>query len=489
MTRFSVIAVAMLVLVATPGCLKKNAAKEKSSASTLQDSPKAPLGSPTNLRVALSAAGEMRISWTDNSSEELGFKVERAPHPTLGFLVVGTTAADTTVLYDRQGIVVNTTYYYRVYAYNASGVSLPTETMMVTTPSTFANLAAPSDLTGSAVSTTQINLAWVDNSAAEEGFEVSRSTDGGILWTPLATTAANVTTYQNRNLTPGSSYRYRVRAVLGTSYSSYSNEVGLSTPSTETISPPMGLTTSVKSSTSVVLNWSDTSGNEDGFKVEKSTDGVNFGQVLVTPANSQTAEVTGLTAGTLYAFRVRAFNTTGDSPFSNIVTARTLKIAPLAPTVLTGTGQADGGIRLTWTDNSDNEESFVLERRVGPTFGAFAVLTTLNPDATSYTDNDIVAISAYEYRLKAANSVGESGYTNIVNIGAPAVAPAAPSQLVATVLSQTQVKLDWKDNSINESGFKVEQSTNGGTTFTQSGSPTAANVTTFTVAGLTANTP
>jgi hypothetical protein len=79
--------------------------------------------------------------------------------------------------------------------------------------------AAPSGLSATAVSSSQINLVWTDNAGYnEDGFKVERST-GGNSWTQIATTGPNVTTYASTGLSANRTYSYRVRAynVLGNS--------------------------------------------------------------------------------------------------------------------------------------------------------------------------------------------------------------------------------------------------------------------------------
>ncbi len=81
----------------------------------------------------------------------------------------------------------------------------------------------PSNLTATAVSETQIDLSWNDNSDNESGFKLERSPGGADIWTQIATVEANVTTYADTELTCETTYDYRVRAYNTSGDSDYSN--------------------------------------------------------------------------------------------------------------------------------------------------------------------------------------------------------------------------------------------------------------------------
>jgi hypothetical protein len=89
--------------------------------------------------------------------------------------------------------------------------------------------AAPTNLTATPISSTQINLAWTDNANSETGYYVERGVSGGG-WTPIATLAANANSYANTGLMPGTTYGYRVRAYNAFGSSAYSNEPTATTP-------------------------------------------------------------------------------------------------------------------------------------------------------------------------------------------------------------------------------------------------------------------
>ncbi len=91
--------------------------------------------------------------------------------------------------------------------------------------------AAPSNLTATAVSSSQINLSWADNSNNENGFAIERKTGSGGTYAEIATVGAGVTSFQNTGLTASTTYYYRVLAFNADGDSAYSNEASATTQS------------------------------------------------------------------------------------------------------------------------------------------------------------------------------------------------------------------------------------------------------------------
>jgi hypothetical protein len=90
---------------------------------------------------------------------------------------------------------------------------------------------APSNLAANAVSSTQINLSWTDNSNNETVFKIERCTGNNCTnFGEIAQVGANVTSYPNSGLTKNTWYRYRVRASNANGDSAYSNTVTEKTP-------------------------------------------------------------------------------------------------------------------------------------------------------------------------------------------------------------------------------------------------------------------
>ena len=155
--------------------------------------------------------------------------------------------------------------------------------------------------------------------------------------------------------------------------------------------------------------------NEAGFKLERSTDGVNFTQIGSLLANTTSYPASNLDASTTYHFRVRAYDGNNHSGFSTVAVATT-QAAPAAPSNLLATPSA-GRITLTWTDNATNEMGFKLERS---TDGVnFIQLGFLAANTTSYPNAGLTSGATYHYRIRAYDGSNHSAYSNVASATVP----------------------------------------------------------------------
>src|SRR2546422_5391328 len=144
------------------------------------------------------------------------------------------------------GLAAGTGFSYQVRAYNVAGNSAYSNMAIVP--------VAPSGLTATSVSGTQINLAWTDNATNEVGYRLERCSGVGCSnFLEIATVGAGVTTYQNTGLIAGTTYGYRVRAYAAAGTSDYSTPAS-ATPALPPI-PPSGPTATPVSGTEIDLPW------------------------------------------------------------------------------------------------------------------------------------------------------------------------------------------------------------------------------------------
>ena len=147
------------------------------------------------------------------------------------------------------------------------------------------------------------------------------------------------------------------------------------------------------SSSQINLSWTDSDSTEAGFKIERCSGAgcSDFAQIATVGTNVTSYSNTGLTALTSYSYRVRAYNTAGDSDYSNTASAVTLEAPalPLAPSNLVASAFSKSQINLTWTDNSGNETGFRIERCKGSTCTNFALIATVGANVTSYSNTKL----------------------------------------------------------------------------------------------------
>ncbi|CAN5796606.1 hypothetical protein BH23GEM5_BH23GEM5_08010 [soil metagenome] len=253
---------------------------------------------------------------------------------------------------------------------------------------------------------------------------------------------------------------------------------------------PTGLTATV-SGAQVTLNWADNATNETRYEVYRSTtSGFTPGEanrIATLGADVQTYTDTGLTAGTTYYYRVAACNSAGCTPSGQAsATVPVLVVVPSAPTLSTPT-VSGSQVTLTWTDVA-NETRYEVHRGTTSGFTPSDANRIATPTAGTTTYQDMnVPPGTYYYVVRACNVAGCSVPSNQVSATVAETAPAAPTSLVATAASATQINLSWNDNSANETEFRIERRTGTGGTYAQIAT-VGANVTTYPDTGLSSGT-
>ncbi|MDD5194775.1 MAG: fibronectin type III domain-containing protein [Candidatus Omnitrophica bacterium] len=285
-----------------------------------------PPAAPTNLTAASISSSQINLAWQDKSNNEEGFKIERSLNQTSGFIQAASVGANITS-FNNTGLNADTIYFYKVKAYNSGGDSAYTNIANATTAQV--PPAAPTNLTATTVTSTQINLAWIDKANNEAGFKIERAV-AGANYTQIGTVAANITVYNNTGLNANTTYDYKVRAYNNAGNSTYSNTASASTAQ---VFPqaPSNLQATAVSSSQINLNWQDNSNNEAGFKIERSLSSSSGFSQIASVSNISSYSNTGLNASTTYYYKVLAYNGGGNSAYSNLANATTSSVANSPP--------------------------------------------------------------------------------------------------------------------------------------------------------------
>jgi subtilisin family serine protease len=180
------------------------------------------------------------------------------------------------------------------------------------------SLQTPASAASTVLSTSSISLTWVDKATGESGYLIERKPNGGV-YALIASLPTNTSAYTDNGLVDGTRYFYRIKAVNTIPAESRSVEISNTTP----LNQPGNLAATRISNTNVLLEWSDHSSTESGFKIERKTGGSAYTELATVGTNISSFNDFSVSSSTRYEYRVRAFNATGYSDYSNEVSIRT----------------------------------------------------------------------------------------------------------------------------------------------------------------------
>jgi titin len=391
---------------------------------------------------------QINLTWNNIPFNEQGFRLERKAGAGGSFVWISQPGVNATSFSDN-GLNPNTVYSYRILAFNASGASSWVETSC-TTP--VPNIAAPTGLQAQAVSGPQVDLSW-QYTGTVDGFDVYRQ-NGGI-FQKVGQASGSSRTYSVTGLYPGQSYTFYLKAVYLGYGSNPSNTASATTLSAPV--PPSNLSATAITATRIDLLWQDKSGNEDGFRVYRKRYGGAYEKVKELGQGVQAYSDTGLTGNTLYYYQVAAFNSLGERKSSEVHASTQVNIG--TPTNLQAIIQSSTSVRLTWEDNSDNEEYFWIYMNDVNDGTGYKTWKTDGPNIVSYNAAGLTPGKVYYFFVRAEQAVLFSNASNWAT--ADLSLPSAPTNLQASAFSSTQVNLSFQDNANNEVGFVLQRMNQG----------------------------
>jgi fibronectin type 3 domain-containing protein len=216
------------------------------------------------------------------------------------------------------------------------------------------------------------------------------------------------------------------------------------------------LSASTISAYEVDLSWPTAVANATNYSIERSVDGTNFAPVAIADDSASFYKDKSCSGSTTYYYRVRAFNSGGYAPSSNVVTVATVTGKPAARN-LTAKATAWNEIDLSW-DLSNYSSVKVMRSGDTVHYGTIAQLAT---NATQYADTHITASTKYYYKVVVTNASGNSPYSNVAAAVTLPKVPSAPSGLKAATISQTEIDLTWQPGASGVGGYAIDRSTDG----------------------------
>ena len=436
--------------------INSNGASATTATAALLTYPAAP-----TLSATVASPTEIDLTWTASTSAT-NYKLERSSD---GGNTWTQAVVQTALTYKDTSLSPNVVYKYRVSATNATGYSPLSAVISANTA-----LPAPTMFAATVASATEVDLAW-KVAASATSYKIERSADSGTTWITLvpgtALTGASVA-FADTTVSGGITYSYRISTVANGGYSAPSATI---TALTSPIAPVLSVTSTTASA--VNLSWTAPA-TATSYKLESSTNGGTTWSTVVTQATTTYAN-TGLTVATIYKYRVTAINASGGT-VSAVVSAST---NPTDPMSLVATATSASQVNLTWTTVSAAATYKIDRSPDGQTWTTLN--TSLNSASVSYNDTGLTAGTVYYYRLTAIDSLGTQIPAGVLQT---LTFPAAPASLTATPVSPTQINLAWTP-APSATGYQVQESTDGGTTWSIIATPTGV---TYSVTGLTTDT-
>ena len=304
---------------------------------------------------------------------------------------------------------------------------------------------APSNVQASPADQHSINLTWNDNSNNEDGFKVYGS--GG---TYIGQVGANTNAYTVGGLDPNTNHCYVVSAFNSSGESAKSDQACATTGQFAPSAPSNAQIVPVDAGSGWMLTWQDNSNNEDGFQI--AGDYYNQTPVNIQQTGANVASYVLPTDQAVYdCFDVSAFNSGGYSGWSNWACKPSV---PAPPSNVQTVALSPTEVRVTWQDNSNNEDGFVVRKDYNVTVGA---------NTTSYVWENVSPNTWWCFEVAAYNAAGQSDWSDWSCLWTPPEGgpPAVPSNVQATWQINENVDiansliLTWSDNSNDETGFEI----------------------------------
>jgi len=340
------------------------------------------------------------------------------------------------------GLLAGQNYWYRVSATNGTSSINSNTVQVLTIPATpVANQPSSSGQSG-------FTASWSASTGATN-YLLEVSTDNFITllagYSPklLTSTSENLV-----NLASSTSYKFRVKATNGSGNSAVSNII---TVLTAPIAPTANQATSITAS-GFTASWLPVSGVTT-YLVDVS-DNDSFNPLVVgypKTVSATSLAVTNLNAGTIYKYKIRAFNGTA-SANSGVISVLTLPGSPVA--TITPSSISQTGFLLNWASVT-GASSYTIEIS-SDNFNTF--VSNYGPKLTSLTSENVMGLNpgtSYTVRVKAFNATGSSVSTQLTTV----TLPAKPELNVPSQITQNGFTIDWAALT-QITGYELEISSN-----------------------------
>lgn len=364
-------------------------------------------GSPkgVTLKVTASDYNALKLSWSKNSYAD-GYEVYRSTtEGSRGSLIKTINDNDTTTL-TNSGLTVGKTYYYTVRPFILVDGDPVGE---VYSP----QVAGSTSVTVPVLKAERngydsIKLTWTQVTGAT-GYNLYRYDAKAKKYTLLKTFMRGTdVSYIDTSLTCGTTYQYKLTTLRNSAESDFSVAVS----ATPTLEKPSNVKAARSGYASVKLTWGQVDG-ADGYKIYRYSSSKKTYTLIKTIESGSTLSYknTGLTTGTTYQYKVKAYRGAADSEYSAVVSAKpTLS----KPTGLKAARSGYSSIKLTWNKVSGAKGYKIY--RYHASKEKYVLIKTIESGSTlSYKNTGLATGTTYKYKIKAYRGSSDSEYSAVVS--------------------------------------------------------------------------
>ena len=439
---------------------------------------------PTGLAAETTSDTTIVLSWDalENNIGEYIIEYSTSDSP-YDFVVVDTV--DKTITdFEHTDLAPASTYYYRLIASNLNQISEYSDTVMATTYPEIP--LAPTDLTAAAISDTEVDLTWEAVEGTITGYVIERATENEeASYSQIDSVGSDITSLSDIDLTAGTTYYYRVKAVNSTSSSAYSDVANTTTNLGDELA---GFTAEGTSSSEITLSWYAIDGEVDSYVLESAGEETGPFTELIALDSDTSYIHTDLTADSTVYYRLKYISNDISSAYSDTISATTLPETPDAPTALAADAVSSSAIDITWTLPNSTMTGLILESAFTDEEEEYSELVSLGPDETSYRHLNIDPATTVYYRIKTVNSTVESEYSTTVSATTEASPLGEPTDLTVTDSTDSSISISWTAGTGDIENYIIESSATGATNEFTAIDTVDAETTTFTQTDLTADT-
>ncbi|MDO8490092.1 MAG: fibronectin type III domain-containing protein [bacterium] len=446
---------------------------------------------------------EIDIAWTDNSSNESYFSIERKPENG-AFSQISTTTAS---VYANSSLTASTTYVYRVSAVNGAGASTYSNELTVTTatppgavapppapvpapspapqqnqqsnPSGDPALSQPVEKKGVPppvapslflvrydVSKKQVEISWTGDISNAVKIELQRSASlGNFATIQNVSLEANTVAALDMATQLRASYGYRLKISGADNSFVYSTEAAVTTQAPPAPPPAAPTDLSVSAQDGVAsLAWTDNATNETGFELLRRP---AFSGKVVLPQDASNYSDRDVISGKQYIYRLRAINKSGVSDFTSETSILIPRIVqkPGAPILSASYDPQSRVVALVWTYSGENQISFQLMRKATGA-AKYALAKEIDSEKSfdktrnTYSASDSVEYgSSYQYVIRVSNETDfvDSNEVSITSSTPPPAKPEIPQTISASIDGE-KVRVQWEYVSTSETRIEIQRS-------------------------------